>query len=385
MTIPITVNAVGDIIALVQLGLRAVQRLDNARGAKAEYREVQSRLESLQSLLEFCAESLNSLSNADHKSAAMAHIDHARTQLATALQLLPGYKRLTAGTLASPVSTLRSIRSRVRDASKSLSWELRQSANARACLVKLSESIQTIHLAITAAHGVNAQTNFRSMSSTITNATAVTIAVQTDMSKTRSLVESMDARLSSVHDAVSSRAARGSEIQATLRQTVVDEMTGFREDLSLQTRQTQQYHRGAAIAVDGLAQQLTNIQKAVDALNRAQQRPAGTSTLNHLVSLRHVSLSATTLVHISQAVVPSNELVSGGCIGSFLALAVSAPRMTDQAAYLFCACLLFIAARMHRIYQSPVVVHVVIIVDLFGDEISLPLHEAESAECMSLL
>ncbi|KZW02876.1 hypothetical protein EXIGLDRAFT_829000 [Exidia glandulosa HHB12029] len=385
MTIPVTANAVGDIIALVQLGLGAVQRLSNARGAKAEYREIQSRLESLQSLLELCEASVNSISDPDHKSTVTAHIVHARTQLATALQLLPGYKRLAtaSGTLASPVSTLHSIRSRVRDASKSLSWELRQSANARACLGKLSESIQTIHLAITAAHSADTNIHFRSMSSTITSATAVTIAMQTDMSMTRSLVESMDARLSSVHDAVSSRVARGSELQATLRQTFVDEMTGLHEELSLQTRQTQQYHRRAAVAVDGLAQQLADIQMAVDALNCAHQRPAvlsSASTLDRFVSLRRVSLSATTLVQISRAVVPSNELFSGGCIGSLLVLAASAPRMTDQAAYLFCACLLFIAARMHRIYKSPVVVHVVVIIDLFGDQIQLPIHEARSAE-----
>ncbi|KZW02882.1 hypothetical protein EXIGLDRAFT_703609 [Exidia glandulosa HHB12029] len=156
------------------------------------------------------------------------------------------------------------------------------------------------------------------MSSTITNATSVTLTMQSDISVTRSLVESMDARFSSVQDALSYQTARHSEathvtseIQATLRETIANEMAGVRADLSAQAHRALQQQSSSAEAA-GIARQLAELQK--------------------------------------------------------------------QAAYLFCACLLFIAARMHRMYQSPVVVHVVIIVDLFGDEIQVPLHEAKSAQ-----
>ncbi|VDC01803.1 unnamed protein product [Peniophora sp. CBMAI 1063] len=132
--IPITCNAVGDIIAVVQLIHKIVKALDDSHGAPAEYRRFIHILTALGEVMDTIYELAEKSSDENLRHIVLREVQHCCADLNEAQECVAGYEKLQE---ASSSSSLRARRDRVLT---KLQWHLLKVSDAKTYAERLSAS-----------------------------------------------------------------------------------------------------------------------------------------------------------------------------------------------------------------------------------------------------
>ena len=92
--IPITCNAVGDIIALTTLVLDAIRALNDARGSAAEHRKFKNELKGLHTILEAAARVANDSANGGLREEIIREVDECGQDVQEALERIAKFSAM---------------------------------------------------------------------------------------------------------------------------------------------------------------------------------------------------------------------------------------------------------------------------------------------------
>ncbi|KZV92565.1 hypothetical protein EXIGLDRAFT_692587 [Exidia glandulosa HHB12029] len=365
---PVSCNAIGDIIALVQLGIDVVKAINDSRGAKTEHHELTAELETLKAILE----AVESFPNTPLLTTPTTR---AGDQMASALALLAEFE-------FSESVKARTVLSRVRSAWVGVRWTLRGRADVNNGLAKLSKSVDTLRLALQVASAENSATQFRAIHQTIGLVSSDVTTVFSAVSGARSIAEkvatdvtTIELTTAGIREATTSMVptlvSLGQHVVAN-EQTLGDALTTLKD---LHGQQMQ-----ASLALRGDVQSVVSLLREKGFSSAIHASPQGLRRFTRPLSV----WMTTTVGELSTALLPSNGFIQGVCLGSLLNSAASAHSAAEQMAYALCATLLYYMTGMDRLYTAPRVVHVIFVLDMFGDSFELPCHEASTSTTIHL-
>ena len=138
--VPISCNAFGDIVAVVQLVREIVLALDDARGAAQEYKQFVHVLTTLGTVMEEVFYLANDSQNEALKQAMLAEIRRACGLISSATDSIAGFDRLRGD-----ASALSSGRDHSRELLSKLRWRFLRASDAENHTKRLSESLQRLN------------------------------------------------------------------------------------------------------------------------------------------------------------------------------------------------------------------------------------------------
>ncbi|KZV96114.1 hypothetical protein EXIGLDRAFT_747834 [Exidia glandulosa HHB12029] len=344
---PVTFNAIGDMIALLQVGLDIIKRLDSIRGARAEYRQLADELQALKPILLLYSRAIEALPDIDSRDLVLQPIASAYQDIGHALCLLANFDPLGLSVL--PRATRG--RSRLRVVWSSLQWSLRGSADVKAGLEKLQKSVDRLKLALIPASVVNNAVEFRAMTQSldklaldVSSIDACTATILEDSSVVKADVHAIAADVSTI--------AADATTQTVMSRAIYDQLKELRLEHD-------------------------------EMMALLQRRSACTIVRFEIPDYYGMTLAITSVLKGSTGLLSSSsDLLSGSVVGSLLTLAARASSFREQAAYLLGACLVLLGTRMVTLYKAPSVIHIVFVVDFFGDILELRPEEASSSEVL---
>ena len=142
--VPITCNAVGDIIALVQLACQIVTALNESRGARASCRELLAQLTSIANLLRVSQTAIDSLRDESLRKIVDAQLAMTTQCIEEALNKIAQFPQL----LPQPTTSRYTLGDRARTAWSSVKWELLGKADANACLDRVGLAFEPLTFAL---------------------------------------------------------------------------------------------------------------------------------------------------------------------------------------------------------------------------------------------
>jgi len=149
-SMPLTCNAVGDVLALIQLAIDVSKFLSDCRGAPAECRALCDELRSLERLLVLSKPTILALQDESLRELVAERLRMVSTHIDEGLRLV--IKFSSAFDVSMPADPAQSWRTTmlhwVTKASQSVQWRLRRSADATACRMAIAHSFQPLTFAV---------------------------------------------------------------------------------------------------------------------------------------------------------------------------------------------------------------------------------------------
>ncbi|KAH7102313.1 hypothetical protein BKA62DRAFT_700025 [Auriculariales sp. MPI-PUGE-AT-0066] len=146
MPFPLTCSGVGDVLALVKLGIDIVTFINGCRSAPAECRALHTDFTSLERLLEASIPAIEGIQNVQLRDIVIERTMVVHDLVLSGLQLVT---RLELVNVTSPVPAThrRSILKLANRAQKCVQWKVRHSADAKGCQAKIDQALQQLMFA----------------------------------------------------------------------------------------------------------------------------------------------------------------------------------------------------------------------------------------------
>jgi len=146
---PISCNAVGDIIALVQLGIKVAEVLSESRKAPADCRALCNDLRSLERLIALSHRTIDELQDLTLQEVVIERLNDVSQQILDALKLICNFD---AAFDVSAINTEREWHQILQHWGKrtkqSIDWALKHNASARDARVAISQSFTSLIFAL---------------------------------------------------------------------------------------------------------------------------------------------------------------------------------------------------------------------------------------------
>ena len=146
---PLTCNAVGDVLALIQLAIEVAKFLAEYRNAPAECRALLQDLRSMERLLAIALPTIRDIKDAALKEAVMERLRIVSQRVQDALNLVAEFRSASDDV---PVNRGRNWRTTVSkfvtNQSERIMWAMKRNANAEACRVAIAQSFEPLVLAL---------------------------------------------------------------------------------------------------------------------------------------------------------------------------------------------------------------------------------------------
>ena len=146
---PLTCNAVGDVLALIQLAIEIAKFLAEYRNAPAECRALLQDLRSMERLLAIALPTIRDIKDAALKEAVMEHRASSRSVFRMPSTLVAEFRSASDDV---PVNRGRNWRTTVSkfvtNQSERIMWAMKRNANAEACRVAIAQSFEPLVLAL---------------------------------------------------------------------------------------------------------------------------------------------------------------------------------------------------------------------------------------------
>jgi len=146
---PISCNAVGDIIALVQLAIKVAQTLNDARKAPAECRALCNDLRALERLIALSRPAIDGLDSYQLREPVDERLYEVCAAIMAGLELIVDMDTAFDGAGSKSGLDRRQCFNRwMRKARQSTTWALKGNANAREARVAIAQSFTTLTYAL---------------------------------------------------------------------------------------------------------------------------------------------------------------------------------------------------------------------------------------------
>ncbi|KAH7102337.1 hypothetical protein BKA62DRAFT_769771 [Auriculariales sp. MPI-PUGE-AT-0066] len=407
MPFPVTCTSVGDVLALVQLGIDIVKFVNDCHGAPTECRTLWSDFTSLERLLEATIPSVEAMRNIHIRDIVIERIMAVYELVLSGLQLIAHVDLVD---VASPVpkSFQRSFlqwASRVR---RCVQWKLHHSADAKKCQAKIGQALQHLMFAMLLSKGlcddltmvmdlISETTRFQqqciaAVHGSIIESHAALDDITYAIDDAKRNIQRLSAQLDDMKHKTT-RAWGAVSGQLCSLQTTVDSNQQSLRYIRCDTTTTRAALETFVVTVNedrivnhinmaSIERELRSLKQLVSASNAATGRPIGPSAaLVKLPGAQQLRLARDAAWRGSLTVIANapRELLSREAITTAVFLALSSQNAADRTCYT-CMALAFLVLRcLSSMCKTPAVVHIVFLVDLFDVTVEVPLASASSS------
>jgi len=146
---PLTCNAVGDVIAVIQLAIHIAEFLADYRDAPSECRALLQDLRSMEHLLASAQPTIHGIKDTALKDVVMERLRIVSRRVQDALDLVAKFRSAIDSSPADPNRKWRTaIVKFATKQSERVVWALKRSRNAEACRVAINQSMEPLTLAL---------------------------------------------------------------------------------------------------------------------------------------------------------------------------------------------------------------------------------------------